>query len=97
MRIRATISWLAVIVSVLIVSMLFYYFFALSRVAAVGTVTKKMEDSITVSFEDGVIQTIRVPSDMQHLVKEGGKYFVVYHQNVLRKPFIIKLDELQKS
>ncbi|WP_419890796.1 hypothetical protein [Paenibacillus xylanexedens] len=78
------------------ISLLVYYFFITSSTAAVGTVDRKIiqnnNNYIEVIFDSGETKKIRTPQIVWPLIDEKETYFIKYRYNLLRTPFLDKIE-----
>ncbi|MBP1990488.1 hypothetical protein [Paenibacillus eucommiae] len=75
---------------------LFYYFFITSSTVAIVTLEKKVtmnDQNFIKVHKDNKEVTIRTPDIVWPFLEEGKDYFISYHYNLIRKPFLVKINE----
>ncbi|MGO4543095.1 hypothetical protein [Paenibacillus sp. 2TAB19] len=84
-----TVLFLAIIICV---AALFYYNNVFARSVAVATVTEKGNGFIIIEKADGTIEKIKTTKLLIPLIEVGDRYFISYHSNKLRSPFIKSIE-----
>lgn len=87
---------LVILLLCLIILFIVYYFFISSSTVAIGTVDKKIKQNnnnyIEVKFETNEIKKILVPQIVFPLIDEKRTYLIKYRYNLLRTPFLDKIE-----
>lgn len=85
-----------IILSCTILLFFIYYILITSSIVAIGTVDRKLTQNdknyIEVAFEYGETKKIRVPQIVWHLIEERKTYLIKYRYNLLRPPFLEKIE-----
>jgi hypothetical protein len=74
----------------------FYYYNVFARTGAVVLLEEKKGNQLIVRFANGKEKNISAPEIITPLLEEGKQYFVVIYENKLRKPFLAKIEPMDR-
>lgn len=76
---------------------IFYYDNTFARSIALVTVTEKGNDFIMIQKANGSVEKIKTKELVMPLIEVGEFYFITYHSNKLRSPFLKSIEPSEAS